>query len=116
MATQSDLRLLYVAQYLRKNPMYILHNLLDLCRCSKIHLKTTYTRLLSRQLSTPPVATKMALQLLQDTAAAQAGILMSAATVGPRKLAIRGSHPKHTSLGQLTIVLGTAAVPTQQHL
>ena len=52
MAPQLDLKLPYIAQYLRKNPIYILHNLLDLCRCLKIHLKTTHTRLLNQKSST----------------------------------------------------------------
>ena len=158
MAPRSDLRLLYIARYLMKNLTYILHNLLDLCRCSKshlksthphllsqkpstrpvstkkknpmyilpslldpcrcleIHLNTTHTRLLHRQASTRPVATKMVLQLLQDTAAVQAGTSMSAATAGSRKLAMRAFRPNLTFWARSTIVPGTVAALKQLHL
>lgn len=56
MALQSDLKLLYIAQYLRKSPIYILRNLLDLCRCLKIHLNTTHTQLLNQKSLTLPMA------------------------------------------------------------
>jgi len=113
MAPLSDLRLLYIARYLRKNPIYILHNLLDLCRCLKIHLSTNHTHLLSQKPSTHPAATKMALRLLRNTVAAQAGIQMSTATADPRKLAMHVSCPKPIFSVQSTIVLGTVAVLRQ---
>ena len=111
MAPHSGLKLPYMAQYLRMNPIYTLLNLLDLCPCLKIHLNTTHTRPLSQNPLTLPVATKMASQSPRVTAAVQAGTSPFAVIVGPRKLAMRVSRHKHISWEQSTIVLGMVAGP-----
>jgi hypothetical protein len=78
-----------------KNPIYMLLNLLDLCRCSKIHPSTTHIHPLSQNYSTLPMATKMASLLLRGMGDVQAKTLPSAATVGLRKLVMREYHLKH---------------------
>lgn len=94
----------------------MLSNLLNLCRCSKIHLSTTPTRLLIQRPSTLPVATKMGSQLLQGTAAVQAGTSTFATIAGHRKLAMHESRRSHIFLERSIIVLGTVVVLPQLHL
>lgn len=112
MAPRSDLKLLYIAQCLRKSPIYTLHNLLDLCRCLKIHLNTTHTRLLDLKLSTLPVENmrKSPMQMLSSLLNLSLCLEIHLSTTHTRLLSYLPSTLPVATKMALQLLQGTAAV------